>query len=491
MRFASNFWVFLILSSLLFNCSSLKPEIEPEYSMQKAYILLRSEGTEKEINQLTGILNSEFHDNKIRSDVFYYPIGMPWNNNQIFSNAYDNNYDYIVLIDQVAKFTIDNRTNVGGKYQIRSYPIKSPNPDWIDLGDKTCNISVKQSVEKFCKQISSSINTDNNSLTIKKNNEDAVVYHQKPEFSEIDYNQLKTSEEIDVEIETLKTQLEIEKEKTEKANAKKKQLEEEYKEILNAQKEKNLVVLEGLKKEKELAEIKRKEKLAAESKEREEEFIKVKKLEEKRDKDKMAEQKRMEEAKLKDLEKKMLEEKIAESKRLENKQIKEAKLTEFNSREDIKLKELKKQTKSKKRLAHTKVPKEEKKELSVSVVKKKNKSNALIIIRGSQEDSTSLKNLKDNLEFELLFANIKATTEIYSQKMTLSKQDILKFNQPNYEYLILIDQLEQINKGADKYHISIVSSSYGNKWYDLEDQYFDLKDKNSLKQFSKTVLKSL
>ncbi len=119
------------------------------------------------------------------------------------------------------------------------------------------------------------------------------------------------------------------------------------------------------------------------------------------------------------------------------------------------------------------------------------KSNALIIIRGSEEDSAGLKNLKDNLEFELLFANIKATTEVYSKEMTLNKQDVLKFNKLNYKYLILIDQLEENDEGSAKYNISVVSSSYGNDWHNLDDQFFDLNDKNSLKQFSKTVLKLL
>ncbi len=143
MRSASNFWIFFLLSSLFFNCATLKPESDDISPTQKAYVLLRTEGNEKEINRLTGILNSDFVTNKITSNIIHYPLGMAWNNNQIFSTAYDNNFDYIILIDQIAKFTIDNQTQVGGKYQIRSYPIKSSNPDWIDLGQKTCNISVK------------------------------------------------------------------------------------------------------------------------------------------------------------------------------------------------------------------------------------------------------------------------------------------------------------------------------------------------------------
>ena len=80
--------------------------------MQKAMVLLRTEGSEKGINELTNILNSNFVTNNITSDINYYATGRTWNINQIFTTAYNNNYDYIVLIDQVAKFTIDKKTNI-------------------------------------------------------------------------------------------------------------------------------------------------------------------------------------------------------------------------------------------------------------------------------------------------------------------------------------------------------------------------------------------
>ena len=632
MRFASNFWVFLILSALLFNCSTTKTVIEPEYSMQKAYVLLRSEGSEKEINQLTGILNSEFRYNKMASDVFHYPIGMPWNNNQIFSNAYDNNYDYIVLIDQVAKFTIDNRTKVGGKYQIRSYHINSPNPDWIDLGQKTCNISVKQSVEKFSQQITKEIVPNYvSSNTIDEVSPDSE--NQSSRISEIDYNQLKSSDEMDVEIEELRKQLEIEKEKTKKAMAEKERLEMEHKEVLSFQKKRNQDVLEGLKKEKELVEIKRKEKLAAEAKEREAKIAEVKKIEEKHveekrlaelkrkeeaklkelaikekeaklaeakrleekhlEEERLAELKRKELARLKDLEKKENAAKLAEAKRLEEKRLEEERLAELKRKEEARLKELeikKKEAKlaeakrleekrlekerlaelkrkeearlkelaikeeeaklaeakrleekrleeerlaelkkkeearlkelaikeqeaklaeakrleekldEKNSLAVAKLPKEAKQNNKTTSSRKKNilkhstsndKSNALIIIRGSEVDSVDLKVLKDYLEFELLFANIKAKTEIYTKEQTLNKDDVLKFNQPKYQYLVLIQQLEVIGDGNSEYKISVLSSYNETGWMDLDNQLYNLKDKKSLKLFSKTVLKSL
>ena len=546
MRSASNFWIFILLSSLFFNCATLKHEADDISPTQKAYILLRTEGNEKEINRLTSILNSDFVTNKITSNIIHYPLGMAWNNNQIFSTAYDNNFDYIILIDQIAKFTIDNQTQVGGKYQIRSYPIKSSNPDWIDLGQKTCNISVKLSVQKFSQQIISEILP--NYITSKVNIHDGELYAEKQQspFPEIDYNQLKSSEEIDFKIEELRRQLEIEKEKTKKTIAERERLEEEYGMVLSSQKKKNRVILEeleNLKKEKELAEFKRTEELRSEEnkkKEEQENLAKAKDIERKRlGEERIAEAKRMEESRLKEIEKKAQEEKLAEAenieekrieedklaeaireeenklkklekraheeelaeaKRMEEKRIEEDKLAEAKREEEIKLKEFEKKEKEEKRLAEA-IALEEVKQNRKASSNKKNKnsnqnvltekSNALIIIRGSEEDSAGLKKLKDNLEFELLFANIKATTEVYSKEMTLNKQDVLKFNKLNYRYLILIDQLEENDEGPAKYNISVVSSSYGNDWYNLDDQFFDLNDKNSLKQFSKTVLKLL
>ncbi len=577
MRSASNIWFYLLLPLLLLNCATLKPDAEELVPTQKAYVLIRTEGNEKEINQLSGILNSEFRSNKIASDVFHYPLGMPWNNDQIFSTAYDNNYDYIVLIDQVAKFTIDNKTKVGGKYQIRSYPIKSLNPDWIDLGQKTCNISVKPSVEKFSKQITSEIVLNSNSSQVLINDVELSTEKQETRFSDIDYNQLKSSDEMDIEIKELRKQLEIEKEKTKDAFAKKKRLEQEYKEILDSQKKKNQVVLEGLenfKKKKELeeakkieekrveeekltetkkleekqleeerlAEAKRKEEIKLkelEKKAQEEKLAEAKKLEEKRlEEERLAEAKRKEETRLIELEKKAQEEKLAEAKKLEEKRLEEERIAEIKRKEETRLKELEKKAQEEKlaeakklkekrleeerlaeakrkekikleelekkaqeeKLAEAKVLNEEKQKISASAVKQKNKSiqkersdksNALIIIWGSEEDSVDFKKLMDNLEFELLFANIKATSEIYSKEKTLNKSDVLKFNEPNYKYLILIDQMEENLEGNSVYKISIHSGSLGSGWTDLDDQPYNLKDRNSLKQFSKTVLKSL
>ena len=48
-----------------------------------------------------------------------------------------------------------------------------------------------------------------------------------------------------------------------------------------------------------------------------------------------------------------------------------------------------------------------------------------------------------------------------------------------------------IEDGFSKFGISIYPSNSNSKWKDLEQQSFNLNDKTSLKEFSKTVLKSL
>lgn len=441
MKSASNFWILFFFTSLLFNCASRKPS--DSFPMQKAYVLLRTEGLEAEINELTSVLNSNFVTNKIASDINYYPLGRTWNNNQIFSTAYNNNYDYIILIDQVAKFTIDNKTNVGGKYQIRSYHIKSTNPDWVDLGQKTCNVSVRQSIDKLSQQIISQIVPNYIPSKVGYNNDHKNSKKQQTQISEIDYNQLKSSKEIDVELEELRKQLEIEKERTNKATAEKEQLEKEYEQTLSFQKTKNQTVLEGLesfKKDQELAEATRLEEIG---------------------KEKLA---------------------IAETKKLETQHVKkqqhaEAKNNEKKPKTSLKKKQKKSSNKTK--------------ESSMSLNKSTDKSNALLIIRGNEEDFSSFNKLKDRLELELLYANIRTTTQILNLKEVVIKEDLLSFNQPNYNYLIFIEQLDTIDDGSSNFGISIYPSSSNSTWKDLEQRPFNLNNKKSLKEFSKTVLKSL
>ncbi len=373
MKSASNFWIFLILTSLLFNCASQKPG-PMVLPMQKAYVLLRTEGSEKEINELTNVLNSNFVTNKIASDINYYALGRTWNNNQIFTTAYNNNYDYIVLIDQVAKFTIDKKTNVGGKYQIRSYHVKSSNPDWVDLGQKTCNVSVRQSIDKFSEQIIREIVPNYVPSNVLSYKDDMYSDKGQTGISAIDYNQLKSSEEIDNEIVELRKELAKEKKRTDKVIAEKEKLEKEYEEVLSFQKKKNETIIEGLeslKRKRALEEIKRQEeiKLAEEKKKEAKTLAEAQALERKQiEDDRLAEAKEVELRK-KELEKQAEEERLAEAKRNERiklkeleKKAEEEKLAEVKRQEEIKLTEQKK----KEAKAHTETQAKERKRIEMN-----------------------------------------------------------------------------------------------------------------------------
>lgn len=459
MKSASNFWIFLILTTLLFNCATRKPEPKA-LPMQKAYVLLRTEGSEKEINELTNVLNSNFVTNKIASDINYYASGRTWNINQIFTTAYNNNYDYIVLIDQVAKFTIDEKTNVGGKYQIRSYHVKSSNPDWVDLGQKTCNVSVRQSIDKFSQQIISEIVPNYVAPEVAFNLDDQNSEKRQTGISAVDYNQLKSTEKMDDEIVELRKELEKEKKRTNKAVTEKEKLEKEYEKELNFQKEKNKTIKEGLetqKKKKELEEIKRQEeiKLAEIKKKEEQAIVKAKKLERNRIEDErlVEVKKEEEEPRLNELDKKTLK--------------KEKSITV----------ELKKSTSLKDKSKSAEVP--------------SNKSNALIIIRGQDENNNLYKDLQDNIESELLFANIKASTQILNTENTFDKTNVLNWNKSEYEYLILINQLGNKENGESIFKISIHSDKTNSDWKDLNEKSYDLSKRTSLKELSKKVLKSL
>jgi len=149
------------LLTLCFSCGGGKSSTSgtgtSNFPASKAYIIIRSEGGPSNVQRARNIISSDFAENNVRTEFSLYRAKQSWDQNLIFKTAYEGGYDYIILIDQVAKFTIDNQTQVGGKYQIRSYHIKSPNPNWLDLGQSTCNLSVTPSVQKFSREVIRSI----------------------------------------------------------------------------------------------------------------------------------------------------------------------------------------------------------------------------------------------------------------------------------------------------------------------------------------------
>ena len=447
MKSASKLLRYLVLLLFLFNCGSTNVETSSLTPNQKVYVLLRSEGSEIEINRLSGILNSEFKSQNHQSNINYYPPGKQWDINEIFSNSYENNYNYIVIIDQVAKFTIDGKTDVGGKYQIRSYIIKSKNPDWIDLGQKTCNVSVKESVDKFSKQIVNAVlplSSFNSSLSLANDT------NSESKITGIDYNQLKTSSEYETQIAELKKQLENEKKKTDEAITKKERLSKEYQGRLKAKKEQNKSIVVGLKDLRQEIEDKEKQKqVEQEAKAQAAEATRIESL-------KLTEQKELEQ--------------IAAAQAMEQERIKS---------ETEKLAE-----------SHRKEMKVKEKERKNENLEQKKSYDVFLVIKGNEIDNKGLGDLKDYIEFDLLFANKKTNSVIFNEDTTIDKDNFLQWNKEKFKYLIIIEQLQSKEDDIGLYKLSTFKE-FDSNWNEINGLTYNIYERSSLKEFSKKVLNSI
>ncbi len=222
-----------------FSCGGTKlPVAEENYlhnlPVRKAYVVIRSEGGTTNVQRVKDILSSDFLENNVSTNFSLYRAKQAWNQNDIFNSAYKGQYDYIVLIDQVAKFTIDNRTQVGGKYQIRSYHIKSPNPNWLDLGQATCNLSVVPSVQKFSREIIRSI--VGNKAAFKNHDfeyDDSLASNDDKNI----INENKSSKNLASEVELLRKELEQEKRRTRLAEDERNKLESQLRLEVETQKQ--------------------------------------------------------------------------------------------------------------------------------------------------------------------------------------------------------------------------------------------------------------
>lgn len=205
-----------------------------KFAPRKAYVVIRSEGGPDNVQRVRNILAADFSENNVQTQYSLYRAKQAWNQDEIFNTAYEGLYDYIILIDQVAKFTIDNKTQVGAKYQIRSYHIKSPKPDWLDLGQSTCNLSVVPSVQKFSREVIRSI-VGNQATFIGHDLEydEAVVSNTNSSIE----SDSKPSKDMSSEIEILRKELEEEKKRSRLAEEERRRLENQLKLEVEAQKQ--------------------------------------------------------------------------------------------------------------------------------------------------------------------------------------------------------------------------------------------------------------
>jgi len=150
-------------------------------------------------------------------EIATYRRSEPLPQTEIFKTAYSGNYDILLLIEQIAKFSIDNRvTNsiikMGGKYKIQSYNLKETPYTWVDHGNSNCNISVDLSIKAFTEKIISSINiqpilamNENDQKIVRINlDKDMVIYN---ELVEQFIEQRKETELLFIKIERLKNKI--------------------------------------------------------------------------------------------------------------------------------------------------------------------------------------------------------------------------------------------------------------------------------------------
>lgn len=226
--------IWLLLIYCIFNLQAFASTSSDPTSVvsKKVFILLRTEQNAENLQKFKSLVESNLQYNNVNAQIQTYRVSEPLPQMKIFKAAYQENFDYILLIDQVANFNVgiaNKKVNVGGKFKLQSYNLKSSNPTWTNHGDANCNTSVRESIQQFSKQIINTI-SPNNKVKLITNNVDsnnpngyieeirlsekklkeikllnAQVKLQKAKnkriLSEIELLTLKTEKELELEIE--------------------------------------------------------------------------------------------------------------------------------------------------------------------------------------------------------------------------------------------------------------------------------------------------
>ena len=217
MKSRHNFWLLLIF--LTFNLPTVQAKnLLKDSSNKKVFIILRTGQDTENLKNFKSLVTSSLEINQVHTQFVTYKVNEEVPQMKIFKRAYKENYDFILLIDQVANYTIDlsnNKVNVGGKYQIQSYYLKSSNPSWKNHGDANFNISVKESIHDFSNKILNTISIDEFSDTEYLASTKVIIDNQeKITQADITLDEIVIPETKLKEIVLLKTQIELEKTKT-------------------------------------------------------------------------------------------------------------------------------------------------------------------------------------------------------------------------------------------------------------------------------------
>ena len=217
MKSRHNFWLLLIF--LTFNLPTVQAtSLLKDSSIKKVFIILRTGQDSENLKSFKSLVTSSLKINQVHTQFVTYKVNEEVPQMKIFKRAYKENYDFILLIDQVANYNIDlsnNKVNVGGKYQIQSYYLKSSNPSWINHGDANCNISVKESIHDFSNKILNTISIDEFSDIEYLASTNVILDNQEIiTQADITLDEIVIPETKLKEIVLLKTQIELEKTKT-------------------------------------------------------------------------------------------------------------------------------------------------------------------------------------------------------------------------------------------------------------------------------------
>lgn len=206
--------IWLLLIYCIVNLPSLaSANSNPTSVSKKVYILLRTEQNSENLQKFKSLVETNLHYNNVNAQINTFKVTEPLPQMKIFKAAYQENFDFILLIDQVANFNVaiaNKKVHVGGKFKLQSYDLKSSNPSWTNHGDANCNITIKESVQRFSEQIVNYISSNKTfhimdaSVTTPINSKNNV---EEIFLSETNY--LK-------EIKLLKAQIELQKAKTER-----------------------------------------------------------------------------------------------------------------------------------------------------------------------------------------------------------------------------------------------------------------------------------
>ena len=211
--------IWLLLICLSFNLQSIaNNNLIKDLVAKKVYIILRTEQSPEALHNFKSQVESNLKQSRVQTQIATYKVTEQLPQMKIFKTAYKENYDFILLIDQIANFNINlsnKKVNVGGKYTLQSYYLKSSNPSWKNHGDATCNISIEESVKDFTTQIINSLSIEdfsNSEILVSNSNKINDANMTEPNLDrivEIIIPEIKLKEVL-----LLKTQLELQKAKT-------------------------------------------------------------------------------------------------------------------------------------------------------------------------------------------------------------------------------------------------------------------------------------